>query len=46
MMSFILTQKVPKYYKHNDEIITGFLWTLNFYRFWPIMQIRKKGEWN
>jgi hypothetical protein len=27
--------------------ITGFfLWTLNFYRFWPIMQIRKKGGWN
>jgi hypothetical protein len=23
-----------------------FLWTLNFYRFWPIMQIRKKGGWN
>ena len=26
--------------------ITDFLWTLNFYRFWPIMQIRKKGGWN
>ena len=26
--------------------ITGFLWTLNFCRFWPIMQIRKKGGWN
>ena len=24
--------------------ITGFLWTLNFCRFWPIMQIRKKGD--
>ena len=24
--------------------ITGFLWTLNFCRFWPIMQIRKKGN--
>jgi hypothetical protein len=23
-----------------------FLWTLNFCRFWPIMQIRKKGGWN
>jgi hypothetical protein len=22
------------------------IWTLNFCRFWPIMQIRKKGEWN
>ena len=21
-----------------------FLWTLNFYRFWPIMQIRKRGD--
>jgi hypothetical protein len=21
-----------------------FLWTLNLYRFWPIMQIRKKGD--
>ena len=26
--------------------IMDFLWTLNFYRFWPIMQIRKKGGWN
>ena len=24
--------------------ITGFLWTLNFCRFWPIMQIWKKGD--
>jgi hypothetical protein len=23
-----------------------FLWTLNFCRFWPIMQIRKKRGWN
>ena len=47
----ILSQKVPKFelYKHNDElfnILRDFLWTLNFYRFWPIMQIRKKGGWN
>ena len=48
----ILSQKVPKFelYKHNDELfniyIRDFLWTLNFYRFWPIMQIRKKGGWN
>jgi hypothetical protein len=40
---------VPKFelYKHNDELFNIyyviFLWTLNFYRFWPIMQIRKKG---
>jgi hypothetical protein len=26
--------------------ITGFFMTLNFCRFWPIMQIRKKGGWN
>jgi hypothetical protein len=45
----ILSQKVPKFelYKHNDELFNiyyrDFLWTLNFYRFWPIMQIRKKG---
>ena len=26
--------------------ITGFLWTLNFSLFWPIMQIRKKGGWD
>ena len=43
-----LSQKVPKFelYKHNDELfnmLRDFLWTLNFYRFWPIMQIRKKG---
>ena len=24
--------------------ITDFLWTLNFYWFWPIMQIRKRGD--
>ena len=46
----ILSQKVPKFelYKHNDvlfNIYYGiFLWTLNFYRFSPIMQIRKKGD--
>jgi hypothetical protein len=40
---------VPEFelYKH-DEIfniyLRDFLWTLNFYRFWPIMQIRKKGD--
>ena len=28
------------------HILRDFLWTLNFYRFWPIMQIRKKGGWN
>ena len=45
----ILSQKVPKFelYKHNDELFNIyygiFLWTLNFCRFWPIMQIRKKG---
>ena len=27
-------------------ILRDFLWTFNFYRFWPIMQIRKKGGWN
>ena len=48
----ILSQKVPKFelYKHNDEIFNIyyeiFLWTLNVCRFWPIMQIRKKGGWN
>ena len=48
----ILSQKVLKFelYKHNDELFNIyygiFLWTLNFYRFWPIMQIRKKGGWN
>ena len=48
----ILSQKVPKFelYKHNDELFNIyygiFLWTLNFYLFWPIMQIRKKGGWN
>ena len=48
----ILRQKVPKFelYKHNDELFNIyyeiFLWTLNFCRFWPIMQIRKKGGWN
>ena len=24
--------------------ITGFLWTLNFYRFWPIMKLKKRGD--
>ena len=48
----ILSQNVPKFelYKHNDELFNMyyriFLWTLNFCRFWPIMQIRKKGGWN
>ena len=46
----IWSQKVPKFelYKHNDELFNIyyeiFLWTLNFCRFWPIMQIRKKGD--
>jgi hypothetical protein len=36
---------VPKFelYKHNDELFNIyygiFVWTLNFYRFWPIMQM-------
>jgi hypothetical protein len=40
---------VPKFelYKHNDELFNIyygiFLWTLKFCRFWPIMQIRKRG---
>ena len=48
----ILSQNVPKFemYKHNDELFSIyyriFLWILNFCRFWPIMQIRKKGGWN
>jgi hypothetical protein len=48
----ILSQKLSKFelYKHNDELFNIyygiFLWTLNFCRFWPIMQIRKKGGWN
>ena len=48
----ILSQNVPKFElcKHNDELFSTyyriFLWTLNFCRFWPIMQIRKKGGWN
>jgi hypothetical protein len=48
----ILSQKVSKFelYKHNDELFNIyygiFLWTLNFYRFWPIMQIRKKRGCN
>ena len=48
----IISQKVPKFElnKHNDELFNIyyviFLWTLNFCRFWPIMQIRKKGGWN
>jgi hypothetical protein len=32
--------------KFGWHILRDFLWTLNFYRFWPIMQIRKKGGWN
>ena len=46
----ILSQKVPKFelYKYNDELFNihygDFLWTLNFCLFWPIMQIRKKGD--
>ena len=46
----ILSQKVPKFelYRHNDELFNiyygNFLWTLNFCRFWPIMQIRKRGD--
>ena len=46
----ILSQKVPKFelFEHNDELFNIyygiFLWTLNFYRFWPIMQIRKKWD--
>ena len=41
---------MPKFelYQHNDDyfnIYYGiFLWTLNFYRFWSIMQIRKRGD--
>jgi hypothetical protein len=39
---------VPKFElnKHNElfNITWFFLWTLNFCRFWPIMQIRKKGD--
>ena len=47
----ILSQNVPKFelYKHNDELFSmwqDFLWTLNFCRFWPIMQIRKEEGWN
>ena len=48
----ILSQNVPKFelYKNNDELFSMYdrnfyeLWT--FCRFWPIMQIRKKGGWN
>ena len=46
----ILSQKVPKFelYKHNDELFNIyygiFLWTLNFYRFWPIMKFKKRGD--
>ena len=46
----ILSQKVPKFelYKHNDElfkhVLRDFLWTLNFYRFWPIMKLKKRGD--
>ena len=47
----ILSQKVPKFelYEHNDELLMYcriFLWILSFCLFWPIMQIRKMGEWN
>ena len=48
----ILNQDVPKFelYKNNDELFNIyyriFLWTLNFCRLWPIMQIRKKGGWH
>jgi hypothetical protein len=48
----ILSQKVPKFelYEHNDELFNMyyriFLWILSFCLFWPIMQIRKMGEWN
>ena len=46
----ILSQKVPKFelYKHNDELFNIYygifyeLWT--FCLFWPIMQIRKRGD--
>ncbi len=46
----ILSQKMPKFelYKHNDELFNIyygiFLWALSFCLFWPIMQIRKKGD--
>jgi hypothetical protein len=45
----ILSQKLPKFelFKHNDELFNIyygiFLWTLNFWQFWPIMQITKWG---
>jgi hypothetical protein len=29
-----------------SNILRDFLWTLKFCRFWPIMQILKKGRWN
>jgi hypothetical protein len=32
----IFYQNMPK--------LQDFLWTLNFCRFWPIMQIRKRGD--
>jgi hypothetical protein len=41
---------VPKFelYKHNDELFNIyygiFLWTLKFYRFWPIMKFIKRGD--
>ena len=46
----ILSQNVPKFElcKHNDELFSIYyrifyeLW--NFCRFWPIMQIRKRGD--
>ena len=44
----ILSQKVPKFelYKHElFNIYYGiFLWTLNFYRFWPIRKFKKRGD--
>ena len=45
----ILSQKVPKFerYKHNDELFNkyyGIFYELWNFRFWPIMQIRKKGD--
>ena len=47
----ILSQNVPKceLCKHNDELFSIYyriFHELKFCRFWPIMQIRKKGGWN
>jgi hypothetical protein len=25
-------------------LLQDFLWTLNFYRFWPIMKFKKRGD--